>query len=60
MSELVSFIAENISSAFSALSKFQVGEFNLLSFLVILVILDVIVSIFIINLKSNNDRGDRK
>lgn len=60
MLEFVSFFAENISSAFSALSMFQVGEFNLLSFLVILVILDVLVSIFIINLKSNNDRGDRK
>lgn len=56
-SELMSFLADNLGSAFSTFALFQIGDFNLLAFLVIFLIIDVLVSIFIIKLDNGISFG---
>lgn len=55
--EIMNFIAEYFGKAFSMMAQFQIGDFNLLGFLIVFAIIDVIVSIFIIKLDNGISFG---
>lgn len=51
--ELLNFIAEYFGKSFTMMAAFQIGDFNLLGFLIVFAILDVVVSIFVLRVESN-------
>lgn len=55
--ELIQFVAQQIGEAFHWFAEFQIGDFNLLGFLIVYVVIDVLVSIFIIKLDNGISIG---
>lgn len=55
--EIINFIAECFGTSFEIMSQFQIDGFNLLSFFIVFLIIDVVVSIFIIRMDNGISFG---
>ena len=55
--EIINFIAECFGTSFEIMAQFQIDGFNLLSFFIVFLIIDVVVSIFIIRMDNGISFG---
>lgn len=55
--EVLNFIAEYFGKSFAMMAQFQIGDFNLLGFLIVFAIIDTVVSIFVLRLDNGISFG---